>query len=83
LDEDALFDALSSDRLAAAALDVFENEPYVPCAPGKDLRRLDNVLLTPHSGSDTHEANRRMAEACVANLRDFFAGRWERLSRVG
>jgi lactate dehydrogenase-like 2-hydroxyacid dehydrogenase len=82
VDEAALFDALVAGRLAGAALDVFVVEPYCPVQPDKDLRRLDNVVLTPHIGSNTHEANARMAYACVENLRHFFAGRWERLSRV-
>jgi lactate dehydrogenase-like 2-hydroxyacid dehydrogenase len=82
LDEEALHDALAAGRLAGAALDVFENEPYRPVRPDKDLRQLDNVVLTPHIGSNTREANQRMAEACLANVRAFFAGRLDRLTRV-
>jgi lactate dehydrogenase-like 2-hydroxyacid dehydrogenase len=81
-DESALYDALRSGRLAGAGLDVFHAEPYVPVAPDKDLRQLDNVVLTPHVGSNTHAANRRMAEASLANVRAFFAGRWDELTRV-
>jgi lactate dehydrogenase-like 2-hydroxyacid dehydrogenase len=83
VDEVALYDALAAGRLAGAALDVFEVEPYKPVEPDKDLRTLPNVLLTPHVGSNTHASNRRMAEACLANVRHFFAGRWENLTRVG
>jgi lactate dehydrogenase-like 2-hydroxyacid dehydrogenase len=82
VDENALYDALSSGRIAGAALDVFEHEPYVPISPEKDLRTLTNILLTPHVASNTAEANRRIAEACVANLRHFFAGEDARISRV-
>jgi len=82
VDEAALFDALRAGRLAGAGLDVFQAEPYVPVAADKDLRQLDNVLLTPHVGSNTHAANRRMAEASLANVRAFLAGRWEDLTRV-
>jgi lactate dehydrogenase-like 2-hydroxyacid dehydrogenase len=82
LDEAALFDALAAKRIAGAALDVFENEPYRPVASNKDLRDLSNVVLTPHIGSNTREANQRMAEACVANLDHFFGGRLDRLTRV-
>ncbi len=46
VDEDALFEALSSERLAGAALDVFWDEPKI--APR--WFTLDNVLLTPHLG---------------------------------
>jgi len=82
VDEAALYDALSGGRLAGAALDVFEAEPYRPAAAEKDLRTLASVVLTPHVGSNTAEANWRMAQACLENLARFFAGSWEQLSRV-
>ncbi len=82
LDEAALFDALSTGRLAGAALDVFETEPYAPVDPTKDLRTLSNVVLTPHVGSNTAEANRRMAIASLGNVRRFLAGDMTRLDRV-
>jgi D-3-phosphoglycerate dehydrogenase len=82
LDEDALYDALSAGRPAGAALDVFEHEPYAPVGAGKDLRTLENIVLTPHIGSNTVESNRRMGESCVANARHFLAGRLDRLDRV-
>jgi D-3-phosphoglycerate dehydrogenase len=83
VDEVALFDALSSGHLAAAALDVFETEPYVPVAPDKDLRRLANVVLTPHVASNTTEANRRIQAAVLENIRCFLAGDHDRITRVG
>jgi len=83
VDERALFDALAGDTIAGAALDVYETEPYVPAAPAKDLRRLPNTLLTPHVGSNTREANRRMAEASLRCAREFLAGRFDGLPRVG
>lgn len=82
VDEGALFNALAADRIAGAALDVFQQEPYVPADPAKDLRRLANVVLTPHIGSNTREANRRMAEASLANVQHFLAGRFEALTLV-
>ena len=82
LDEEALYDALAAGRLAGAGLDVFEKEPYVPVDASKDLRQLENVVLTPHIGSNTREANQRMAEACLANVRHFLAGQHDRLTRV-
>jgi len=82
VDEAALCDALAEGRLARAALDVFENEPYEPVSPEKDLRRLPNVVLTPHVGSNTREANRRMAEGCLRNVAGFFAGRLDEIDRV-
>jgi len=82
VDENALFGSLATGHLGGAALDVFQKEPYEPLSPDKDLRTLDNVVLTPHIGSNTREANDRMARACLDNLAHFFAGRLEELSRV-
>jgi phosphoglycerate dehydrogenase-like enzyme len=68
VDEAALFAALSADRLGGAALDVFAREPYEPADGSGDLRSLANVLLTPHIGSNTVEANGRMAERALQNI---------------
>jgi phosphoglycerate dehydrogenase-like enzyme len=68
VDEDALFAALVERRLAGAALDVFAREPYAPVEGGGDLRSLANVILTPHVGSNTVQANRRMAERALQNI---------------
>jgi len=57
VDEGALAEALSSGRLAAAGLDVFRSEPGVPEA----LRRLENVVLTPHLGSASRETRAAMS----------------------
>lgn len=82
VEEDALFDALAANRIAGAALDVYQQEPYVPADPAKDLRRLANVVLTPHIGSNTREANHRMAAASLANVLHFLAGRHNALTLV-
>jgi phosphoglycerate dehydrogenase-like enzyme len=76
VDELALFDALAGGRLAGAALDVFEREPYVPGAPDKDLRTLPDVIMTPHISSSTREACNRMAERALRNIRLAEAGKY-------
>ena len=68
VDENALFDAIAGECLAGAALDVFDREPYVPLDPSRDLRTLPNVVLAPHVGSHTVEANRGMAERALQNV---------------
>jgi phosphoglycerate dehydrogenase-like enzyme len=82
VDEAALFDALTSGRLAGAALDVFEREPYVPADGGRDLRSLKNVVLTPHVGSNTFEANRRMAERALQNIAFAQSGEFDRMDLI-
>lgn len=69
VDEAALIEALTEHRIAGAGLDVFENEPAVPAA----LRALDNVVLTPHTASATHETRRAMADLVLENLESFFS----------
>jgi phosphoglycerate dehydrogenase-like enzyme len=68
LDENALFDAIASGRLAGAGLDVFKTEPYAPADPARDLRTLEQVVMTPHIGSSTREACRRMAAMALAGI---------------
>ena len=70
IDTMALIAALESQTIAGAALDVFEDEPTVPDA----LKRLDNVVLSPHVGGFTPEAFRAGFELLRDNLRAHFAG---------
>lgn len=58
VDEKALYEALKSGRVAGAALDVFEQEPLDPANP---LLTLDNVVVTPHLGAQTAEAQVNVA----------------------
>ncbi|HET9544963.1 MAG TPA: D-glycerate dehydrogenase [Gaiellaceae bacterium] len=64
VDEAALAGALRAGEIAGAALDVFEHEPAVH--PG--LLELENVVLTPHTASATHEAREAMGRLCVEAL---------------
>lgn len=70
IDEAAMVEMLVDGRLGGAALDVFEKEPQVPEA----LLGLDNVVLSPHQGSATHQTRRAMGNLLVANLERHFAG---------
>jgi glyoxylate reductase len=69
VDEAALIEALQSGRLAAAGLDVFENEPHAPDA----LRRMDQVVLAPHVGSATNECRMEMGMTALSNLIAFLS----------
>ena len=70
VDDDALIAALNSGHVSAAGLDVFDGEPAI------DPRYLemDNVFMTPHIGSSTVEARRRMAEILVSGIEQWRCG---------
>jgi D-3-phosphoglycerate dehydrogenase len=67
IDESALADALVEDRLAGAVLDVFATEPL---PSGHPLRTAPNVVLTPHIGASTVEAQRSVAVDVCRAVRD-------------
>lgn len=71
VDDVALIDALRHGRLAAAGLDVFENEPRLN--PG--FLDLENVVLTPHIASSTRATRNAMARLAIDNLDAVLAGR--------
>ena len=79
VDERALYDALKSRRIAGAALDVFDIEPYEPADASHDLRTLPNVILTPHVGSHTPDANGRMAARALQNIVLAEAGEFDKM----
>jgi len=70
VDDSALVEALRTRQIAAAGLDVFENEPKLN--PG--LMKLDNVVLTPHIASSTRATRTAMALLAIANVRAALAG---------
>lgn len=72
VDVDALHAALTSGRLRGAALDVFPVEPASGTAVFESpLRALDNVILTPHVGGSTVEAQRNLGVEVSEKLRDY------------
>ena len=91
VDEEALAAALSSGHLRGAALDVYAREPL---AAGHPLLQAPHLMLTPHIGASTAEAQRNVAvDVCAAvrdallhgelgrslNVADVRAGRWREL----
>jgi len=71
VDEDALFDALTSGHIAAAGLDVFKTEP----GGNPKFATLPNVFMLPHLGSSTQETRKAMGDRALDNLDAFFQGR--------
>src|SRR5437899_3940748 len=65
IDESALVDALRSGHLAGAGLDVFQVEPLPKASP---LRSMENVVLAPHRGGATLEAEARLLGVVGENL---------------
>ena len=68
--EDALANALKENKIAGAALDVFEEEPKIH----SDLKDLNNVIIVPHIGSASKETRGKMAEMAAKNLINIFEG---------
>lgn len=64
-DEPALVEALTAKRIAGAALDVFMKEPLPKDSP---MRRLENLLLSPHAGWTTHESYTPWVNMTVENV---------------
>lgn len=70
IDEDALYDAIQSGKVAGAALDVFEIEPFVD----HKLLTLPQVIATPHLGASTIEAQEVVAFDVCEDVVRYFTG---------
>ncbi len=67
VDEDALYRALKSGKVASAALDVYEKEP----PEGSPLLELNNLVCTPHLGAATEDAQENVAIAVANQIMDY------------
>lgn len=76
VDELALVEALNAKQILAAGLDVFENEPKITPA----LLEMENVVLTPHTGTQTIEGRLDMQREVADNIIGFFNN--EKISKV-
>jgi len=72
IDEAALAQAIKEGKVAGAAIDVFEKEPP---APDNELFKLPNVILTPHLGASTEEAQVNVAIEVAEIVRDALLGK--------
>lgn len=70
IDEKALAKTLKEQVIFAAALDVYENEPKI----SPELFGLDNVVLTPHAGTQTYAGRIAMQHEVAKNIINFFEG---------
>jgi len=74
IDDYALVAALREDRLAGAALDVYEDEPELT----EGMKELDNLMILPHIGSASFETRDRMALLVADNILDALEGKTPR-----
>ncbi len=72
IDEEALTAAIKEGKVAGAALDVFEKEPV---SPDNELLKMDNVIVTPHLGASTEEAQVNVAIEVAEIVRDALLGK--------
>lgn len=70
VDEKALIQALRNKEIFGAGLDVYENEPKI----SPELRDFDNVVLTPHAGTQTYAGRMDMEREVAKNIIHFFEG---------
>ncbi len=78
VDEQALIRALQENRIAGAALDVYEHEPQI----SEELKQLNNVLLVPHIGTGTWEGRKAMCDAMIDNIIAFAKGELDKMTTV-
>jgi D-3-phosphoglycerate dehydrogenase / 2-oxoglutarate reductase len=80
VDHEALARHLKSGRLGGAAVDVFPTEPETGAAFSSPLRGLANVILTPHIGGSTEEAQQNIGQFVSSRMIDYFSSGNSQLS---
>ena len=66
INQDELIFSLENEKIAGAALDVFDNEPKI----NNKLKKLKNILLSPHNASATYETRNKMAILSKENIKN-------------
>jgi D-3-phosphoglycerate dehydrogenase len=72
IDEQALVEAAKAGRISGAAMDVFEKEPL---SPESEMLKIENIVLTPHLGASTEEAQVNVAVEVAEIVKDALLGR--------
>lgn len=77
INETALLKALRDGEIAGAGLDVYECEPLIDCnkRDNLELRKMPNVVLTPHTASATEETRQAMSRVAADNILAFVKGK--------
>jgi glycerate dehydrogenase len=75
IDESALIDALATNLISAAALDVLTTEPPAPDHPIiRAAKTFDNLIVTPHTAWSAREARERLLDEVKENIAAFLRG---------
>ena len=69
IDEEALFEALTTGEIAGTGLDVFSTEPPAEGGPARKLLDLPNVVVTPHLGASTEEAQEKAGVSVARSVK--------------
>lgn len=70
VDEEALYDILKSNKIRGAGFDVYATEPL---EASNKLKELSNLVMTPHLGASTEEAQVRVGQMAIHQLQEFFS----------
>ncbi len=77
IDENALYDGLITEKIAFAALDVFECEPAID----NKLFQLENIITTPHIGGITYDSFYSMMSDAMRNIKLFDEGKYQEIEQ--